>query len=112
MFSAYSIHYSHLVFHAVSSLGVSNILHNSAQNSEGCGGSVLISFAHIDWVCTGIVVRWMKMKKNRWFDIIPLATSGATKCGSHSTPLAVRATGWLLVALVAHHNLSNRFKMK
>ncbi|KAF8197722.1 hypothetical protein K438DRAFT_1759848 [Mycena galopus ATCC 62051] len=106
MFSLCSVHDSHLVSHAASSLGVSNMLHNSAQSSAGHGGSVIVSFARLDWGYTGIVVRWMKMKKNKLFDVIPLATSGAIKCGSHSAPHAVRATGWLLVALVAHRNLS------
>ncbi|KAF8205316.1 hypothetical protein K438DRAFT_1579371 [Mycena galopus ATCC 62051] len=46
------------------------------------------------------------MKKNKLFDVIPLATSGATKCGSHSAPHAIRATGSHPVALVAHRNLS------
>jgi hypothetical protein len=46
----------------------------------------------------------MEVKKNKCFDVIYSAT---TKCGSHSPPHAIRATGWLPVALVAHRNLSN-----
>jgi hypothetical protein len=48
----------------------------------------------------------MEVKKNKCFDVIYSAT---TKCGSHSPPHAIRATGWLLVALVAHRNLSIDF---
>jgi hypothetical protein len=107
MFSVCSVHYSHLISHAASSLGVSNTLHNSAQSSEGHGGSVLISFICLDRVCTGIVFRWMKTKQNKLFDVIPLATSGATKCDTHSVLHDIRATRWLPVALVAHCNLSN-----
>ncbi|KAJ6578366.1 hypothetical protein B0H19DRAFT_1062872 [Mycena capillaripes] len=54
-----------------------------------------------------ITVETEKYKeKTRKLEYSPEATGGATKCGSHSAPHAVRATGWLPVALVARRNLS------